>query len=361
MYGPRDLASRLAALLAVEHQASGEFLVALAEFDRQRAWAALGHASLFWFLHRDLKLSKGAAHLRKVAAELLQEHPSILEPIADGRLCLSTVGELARVITAGNAAAVVPQFFHLSRREAAEVAAALRPVARPATRDLVTTVADGAPREEPVPGNRDTDVAVHPGERNARDESPRPAEPVPPSPRVIPLTEDLRRLHITVSRRFLALLDTARDALSHSHPGASTETILLAGLESLLKRHEKRRGIGAVAQVNPRRALPDRITTDVKRRVWARDDGRCQWPVEGGGVCGSTRRLEFDHRVPKGMGGPSDEANVRLLCRFHNQRAARLVYGDAHMDLFSSGPPAAGEPVASWARAPPSLFAGTWR
>ena len=43
-----------------------------------------------------------------------------------------------------------------------------------------------------------------------------------------PLTADLRRLHVTVSKRFTEKLDAARDALSHSHPGADVETIRVA-------------------------------------------------------------------------------------------------------------------------------------
>lgn len=41
-----------------------------------------------------------------------------------------------------------------------------------------------------------------------------------------PLSADLRRLHVTVSRRCLAKLEEARSALSHSHPGASAEEVL---------------------------------------------------------------------------------------------------------------------------------------
>ena len=58
-----------------------------------------------------------------------------------GRLCLSSIVELAKVLTAGNCADVLPRYFHLSRREAAEVAAAIRPVERPPMRDVVTVVA----------------------------------------------------------------------------------------------------------------------------------------------------------------------------------------------------------------------------
>jgi hypothetical protein len=53
---------------------AGEFLVALADFDRRRLWLELGHSSLFYFLHRELGLSKGAAFYRCVFRP---------EPIAD--------------------------------------------------------------------------------------------------------------------------------------------------------------------------------------------------------------------------------------------------------------------------------------
>jgi len=46
-------------------------------------------------------------------------------------------------------------------------------------------------------------------------------------------------------------------------------------------------------------------------------------------------RLEIDHIVPRGRGGPSSIDNCGLACKFHNQLAARQVYGDKHMDLFT--------------------------
>ncbi len=158
---------------------------------------------------------------------------------------------------------------------------------------------------------------------------------------------------MTVSKRFLAKLDAARDALSHSHPGATTEVLLEAGLDLLLARHRKRRGVGAKPRADVRTAAPGRISAAAKREVWDRDGGRCQWPLEGGGICGSTLRLEYDHVVPRGKGGSSDAANLRLLCRFHNQFTARQVYGDDHMDRFAARVPRVSEPVAAWSTGPP--------
>ena len=75
MTNARILADRLAELLRREQASMADFLVALADFDRRRAWLELGHSSLFYFLHRELGLSKGSAHYRKTAAELVQRFP----------------------------------------------------------------------------------------------------------------------------------------------------------------------------------------------------------------------------------------------------------------------------------------------
>ncbi len=93
----RTLAARLAHLLRNEQHAMADFLVALADFDR-----ALGHSGLFPFLHRELGLSKAAAFFRKTAAELIQRYPELVEPLRDGRICLTTLGSLAKVITPEN-------------------------------------------------------------------------------------------------------------------------------------------------------------------------------------------------------------------------------------------------------------------
>jgi len=55
----RESSRRLADLLHRERSASADFLVALADFDRQRLWVQLGHACLLDFLHWELGLSRG--------------------------------------------------------------------------------------------------------------------------------------------------------------------------------------------------------------------------------------------------------------------------------------------------------------
>jgi 5-methylcytosine-specific restriction endonuclease McrA len=339
---------RLTELLRHEHDAMADFLVALADFDRQRLWVQLGHASLFYYLHRELGLSTGAAHFRKVAVRLIQHFPEVVEPLRDGRLCLTSVVELARVITEENRAEVIPRFFHRSKREAKAVAAEIRPAEVIPRREVVTEVVTGVLTgvlTEVVTGVSQ----LEPHGENAGASAPGPSrEPFRPDetvsthlvrgshPReplqIQPLTPELRRLHVTVSKQLLEKLDRARTGQSHVQPGASTEQVLDAALDLLLAQQEKRR-----RQVPPA----------VKRAVWARDKGRCQWPVEGGGTCDSKLCLEIDHVIPRARGGPSTVENCRLVCRFHNQLAARQAFGDDWMDRFTDGARVRGGPGAA--------------
>src|SRR5512139_2578283 len=134
----RDLSRQLAGLLRREHEAMADFIAALADFDRERRWAELGHNGLFMYLYRELGLSKSAAFYRKTAAELAQRYPQILDALRAGNLCLSTVAEVAKALEVEDLAVVLPRFFHASRREAKEIVAELKPVASPPQRDVVT-------------------------------------------------------------------------------------------------------------------------------------------------------------------------------------------------------------------------------
>ena len=116
MDNARELAAHLLRLLRSEQGAMADFLVAIADFDDRRLWLKLGHSSLFTFLHRQLGLSKGASHFRKVAAELIQRFPEVVEPLRDGRLCITSIVELAKVITPANRVEVLPRFFHASKQ-----------------------------------------------------------------------------------------------------------------------------------------------------------------------------------------------------------------------------------------------------
>jgi 5-methylcytosine-specific restriction endonuclease McrA len=270
MNDPRECTRRLVDLLRREHAALADFLVALADFNRQRLWLRLGYPNLFD---------------RKVAARLVQRFPEVVEPLRDGRLCFSSILELAKVLTESNRAETIPRFFHCSKQEAKAVAVEILPAEVIPRRDVVTAL--------PLPAARPA-REVHPDEPGAQPTAAPATRDV-----TVPLTPDLHRLHMTVSKAFLDKLDRARAGQSHAQPGASREQILEAALDLMLEQQARRRAEVKRPQKSPRPASPDHLTAAVRREVWSRDQGKCQWPVAGGGTCGSTLRLEVDHVVPR--------------------------------------------------------------
>jgi hypothetical protein len=258
--------------------------------------------------------------------------------LRDGRLCITTVIELAKVITPENREEVLPRFFHRSKSEAKAVSAALAPDEAPPRREVVTRVRAEEARPhavqpveliEPVSGGKAIVT-----EAGAAAPSREPAAS-PKRDGAEPLTAEPRRLHVTVSSRFLEKFEAARAALSHSHPEGSAEEILEAGLDLLLEREAKRNGQVKNPQEKERPCAPDHVPARVRREVWGRDGGRCQWPLASGGVCGSTLRVELDHIQPRALGGSSTVSNIRVLCRVHNDLPARRVFGEEWMDRFT--------------------------
>ena len=286
-----------------------DFLVAPADFDRRRGWEPLGHASLFAFLVVELGLSTSSTFWRKSAAELLEGFQG-------------SQGDRGRVAAQGGAAAARRGEVHGSGCSSSGPAPGLpsRRFSR-AQRARRRWTTDGRPHRH-VP-------RVISGARNGNDP---PARDATRRDDVEPLSADLRRLHVTVSRQFLKKLDAAREGLSHTIPGATTEQVLEAGARPAAReagqgaRAGEEAAEGATARASRRGARPERRplpppelvpareppcqprrtgprsddsrSRPVRRAVWQRDGGRCSWPLDSGGVCGSTHRLELDHVVP---------------------------------------------------------------
>jgi hypothetical protein len=385
----RQLRNNLKLLLGKEQVAMAEFLVALADFDRRRGWEALGHANLFAFLRVELRLSKSAAFYRKSAAALLQDFPEVIEPLRVGRLCLSTVAELAKVLTEENRSALLPRFFGLSAREAQEVVAELQPREVPSTRMVVTNVLDRfAPPLASVTQPLLTIAAAPPFDTHPTEvplsrvltselANGGGAQVTIRRDEVVPLTAEIRRVHFNVGRQVVTKLEAAREGLSHSIRGATMEQVLEAALDLLLEKQARARGqvkkpratlpaaapreetpgAGAPREIEtapqevspplaliptepppPRRSGPrEAITAAIRRAVWERDGGRCCWPLDGGDVCGSTHRLELDHIVPWARFGGRTEDNLRLTCARHNALAARQAFGARWMGRYQGG------------------------
>jgi 5-methylcytosine-specific restriction endonuclease McrA len=323
----RRWSGELAELWGRERHQMVEFLLSLARFHERKGWVPLGYSSLFTYLHDELGMSKGAAYYRQCVAVLLVKVPEVTPPLRDGRLCLTAVVELSKVLTRENYAELLPRFFHRSKREAKELSAALRPREAPPERDAILEV-------QPVEPTASATLLIAP-------DRPAPTQPSAPPERprdeAEPMTAALSRLHVTVSKAFLAQLEQAKVALSHKFPRGGLEEVLGEGLRLILREHARRKALTERPRPPSKgKSSSATISAAARRAVFLRDQGRCQWPLAAGGICASTHRIEIDHIHAKALGGASTPDNLRLLCRVHNDLAAQRTFGEAWMERYKT-------------------------
>jgi len=90
-------------------------------------------------------------------------------------------------------------------------------------------------------------------------------------------------------------------------------------------------GVGNEKMVKESRYIP----VEVKRVVYQRDGGKCQY-VDSvtGRKCNSMNAIQYDHVVPFAQGGPTTVENMRILCRIHNRIHAIESYGSQKMSEY---------------------------
>jgi len=336
----RALSARLADLLRAEQVALADFLLALADFDRRRLWVDLGYANLFAYLHRELGLSRSAAHYRKTAVELIERFPPVEAAFRSGRLCLTTSFELARVLTPENLDEVLPRFFGLSRREAMEVAASIVPAETVPERTVVRPVRESAPAQATAAlalGRREAAAPAAPAQASLGAEclpvgtpSLGPSRRVEPPARleVRPLDAERSRIHLTVDRGFHARLEEARRARAR---------------RPLLRVEARLRRLVRLAAPAPGRSHPAaRARRDLGPREHPDRLRVPQPPRRAGGVRrrvdGSVHEEPPRRRSPPGGDGDRDGLGAGARLRMKGIRAASEPTARRRRPLASTAP-----------------------
>jgi hypothetical protein len=284
------LEERLLALLNEERAGLAEFLSALSDFDRRRIANKRAYPSTFDYCVRKLGLSEDEAYRRIYIARRSREHAQLLEMIRDGRLSLTAASRVGPSLTPENKTALLEKAAGKSVREIEFLVAARSEPEKPRS---IIEIAPPLPQPEGAPS---VDL-----------KEPEPAI----------------RFHFTVARAVHEKFLRARDLTRHRRPSGLPEEIFEDALDALLDEVDRSR---KERPAPPRQVLPGRryIPEWVKDLVTKRDQGRCSFIPSGGQRCESTAWLEFDHATPFSKGGRSDDpGNIRLLCRAHNQHAAR--------------------------------------
>ncbi|TBR20676.1 HNH endonuclease [bacterium] len=325
-----EVMSSLESLVRSEREDLVRILRRLAELDQRRAACKKGFPSLFIYCTRVLGYSEGEAMRRIQTARAGIRFPVVYRLVGRGLLSIAAVAVLEPHLTKRTYRALLKRAIGMSGREVRALADSLVPMKKPADRVRVITV---APSESQALAKRaagqDLFAQAFPAcEAGSGD----PPAPIPPPG---PALEPRAQFSFTADPALLREVERARELLRHKFPFARLEDVFGEAVRVLLERIDPERAPARRAARRPSRPADPRsrrIPPSVKDAVWKRDGGACAYEAEAG-RCGARAFLEFDHVVPWARGGRSDDpANIRLLCRQHNQVEARRAFGDAAVD-----------------------------
>ncbi len=354
------LLSKLDRAEARDRTGTVELLGYLAEVDRRRLYVPAGYSSMFVWCVKARNYSEAMASKRIYAARAVRRFPVILDMIADGRLHLTAVALLSRKLTPGNANELLAAATHRSRREIEIMLAERFP-----QRDVATRVRALPPASSlPSPGTvkicaADAQSAAPSCERegapsatealaptagacrpSAAVERPVSA-PAPPAmhSRLAPLAPGRFSIQFTMDEAMHGDLVRAQELLGPQAGEDRVREVFRRALRELVAKLEKQK-FAAPARPRAQKARPAgrpvarnprHVPAGLKRQVLARDGGRCTLVSDSGHRCESREALEIDHVIPVAKGGAPTLANLRLLCRTHNQYEAGQAFGEGFM------------------------------
>ncbi len=318
---------QLKSLATRERTTMAELLAHLAEADERRLHLPSAYPSMHLYCVHELGLSSDEAFKRIRVARAAREFPEILSAIADARLHLSAVVQLAPHLTSQNASDLLAAAAHKSKVEIAFLLAERFPVLGAAAGATGTETGGATPDSSNSQQNQLVPEPVGPC---SADSSPVVACSEPPRPNPAPAAHI--DLTLRIGRTAHEKLRYAQSLLGHAVPSQELAAVIERGMDALIEKLE-RRIFAAAGRTRPRRgaAKGRHVPAELRREVWHRDGGRCTFTSDRGQRCPSCTRLEFDHLTPVARGGETTLPNLRLRCRAHNQYEAERTYGAGFM------------------------------
>ena len=314
-----DLLARTKTLVAEERRTTLALIDCLEEVQRRRLYTELGYASLWEFATKYLGLSEGSAQRRILAMRLVREEPSAKEALASGELTFTN-------------AAKIQAFAQKQEKEGQSID----------TKEVIDQVKNKTQQE---------------CERLLMEKAP---EKLPDDRKRTVSSKGDQELKFVVSAETFSQLEELKGLLAHSKPRATYAELLQYLLNEMLPRLKRKKGISKstatvaasktkdvttprtdVTSETPRTHLVPPtlrnytpaatprvyIPATIRKSIWHRSQGRCEFTASTGRRCESRFQLELDHKHPLALGGSHQIENLRILCREHNTQQARVRLG----------------------------------
>ena len=343
-----ELLRRLSDVLKESRRVESELVAHIAEVDVRRLYLRQASPSMFQYCIDVLNLSEAEAYLRIGVARASRKHPMLLTMLADGRLHLSGIVELAPHLTDENCDELLARATHKTKAAIQEIVAEIAPkpdaptVIRklPQRKTPASAKASARPRRSSESGGGKP--APQPPPQELRPDgvasSPAPVSPAPAPPDkpavVEPLAPSRYKIQFTASGELRDKLER----LTALMPGNDLASVVEAAVTEKIERLEAKR-FGKSKK--PRKSVEEAdtspgvrgISAPVRRFVWDRDGGQCTYS-RNGRRCPAREGIEFHHDNPYGLGGDRSANNIRLMCSRHNDYMAERDYGKEKMDQY---------------------------
>ncbi len=337
----QELEARLKELVVKERKILHVILEHIKEVDTRRLYLERAYSSIYDYLVKELNYSGSAAKRRLEAARLLKDVPAVAHKIQEGSLNLSQIGELSRAIkesekTTGLKVSAVQKNDLISaisgkttQQTQKELSVALDIEIK--EREKQRTQKDESVRVEFTLSkiqyqklSRCKDLAAHLLEQSQMDLS---------WASVIEVLSDqyLNKKEFTSNARQTGVhaeptvqVEPAADSRSK----LKAEPVVESKNESTIETIAASETEGVIASLTPN--VNKSLTSKVRRKILDRDKC-CQFTdPETGRKCGSTFKLQIDHRTSQWAGGGHAESNLQAFCKMHNQlkyrKEARLRF-----------------------------------
>jgi hypothetical protein len=144
------LSKRLKMLRQKERATTIDILLHLIEVERRKMHLAEGYSSMFDYCRRGLGYSESASNRRVKTVRCIRDFPEVYELLLEGKVNLSTISRVARILTDENKAALLFQIQRKSQNEVEAIVSSYHPQSY--VRDRVRPVATkkSAPAEAPL-------------------------------------------------------------------------------------------------------------------------------------------------------------------------------------------------------------------
>jgi hypothetical protein len=302
-----QLKSQLENLSRSERKITAQVIEHIAEVERRRLHLAWGYANLFDYLTKSLHYSEGAAYRRIQAARALKQMPLILEGLEKGSLKLSQIAQVETAMKQEERA--TGQKVSLERKR--EVFAKIENKNGYETKKIIA---------------KDFTKGLGDGYENFVEMNLKLPERV---------SEDLKRIkelysHIDPHASWEKVIELMakdllklRDPLAQKARAEKKLTQSFAATEVKSNADQNRIGKGNSLQVKASKQIAKtsnrHVPANIKRLVFQRDQGKCQYKSETGHICGSKFQSQIDHVRPIYLGGTNEAENLRVLCANHNR------------------------------------------